>query len=84
MAKEPATLNLNGDFAIFKQGLQLLLVGFVSGPRGLPMHGGSECDDRQYVSLINRATIATLEAAISAPVDPIQFRANIYFDGAPA
>ncbi|HEU0155740.1 MAG TPA: MOSC domain-containing protein [Stellaceae bacterium] len=35
----------------------------------------------QYVSLINRASIAALEAAIGAPVDPIRFRANIYFDG---
>jgi uncharacterized protein YcbX len=38
----------------------------------------------KYVSLINRASIAALEAAIGAPVDPIRFRANIYFDGAPA
>jgi hypothetical protein len=38
----------------------------------------------KYISLINRASIAALEAAIGAPVDPIRFRANIYFDGAPA
>jgi uncharacterized protein len=38
----------------------------------------------QYVSLINRASIAALEAAIGVPVDPIRFRANVYFDGAPA
>ena len=38
----------------------------------------------QYVSLINRASIAALEAAIGAPVDPLRFRANVYFDGAPA
>jgi MOSC domain-containing protein len=38
----------------------------------------------QYVSLINRASIAALEAAVGAPVDPIRFRANLYFDGAPA
>jgi hypothetical protein len=36
----------------------------------------------KYVSLINRASIAALEAAIGVPVDPIRFRANIYFDGA--
>jgi uncharacterized protein YcbX len=35
----------------------------------------------KYVSLINRASIAALEAVIRIPVDPIQFRANIYFDG---
>ena len=38
----------------------------------------------KYVSLINRASIAALEAAIGAPVDPIRFRANVYFDGAAA
>jgi uncharacterized protein YcbX len=38
----------------------------------------------QYVSLINLASIAALEAAIGAPVDPLRFRANVYFDGAPA
>jgi uncharacterized protein YcbX len=38
----------------------------------------------KYVSLINHASIAALEAAIGAPVDPIRFRANVYFDGAPA
>src|SRR5258707_1372456 len=38
----------------------------------------------KYVSLINRASIAALEAAIGVPVDPIRFRANVYFDGAAA
>src|ERR1700756_5636913 len=38
----------------------------------------------KYVSLINRASIAALEAAMGVPVDPIRFRANIYFDGAAA
>ncbi len=38
----------------------------------------------KYVSLINRASIAALEAAMEAPIDPIRFRANVYFDGAPA
>jgi MOSC domain-containing protein len=36
------------------------------------------------VSLINRASIAALEAAMGIPVDPIRFRANIYFGGASA
>jgi hypothetical protein len=35
----------------------------------------------QYVSLINRASLAALEAAMGVPIDPIRFRANIYFDG---
>ena len=38
----------------------------------------------KYVSLINRASIAALEAAMGVPVDPIRFRANVYFDGASA
>jgi uncharacterized protein len=35
----------------------------------------------KYVSLINLASIAALEAAMAAPIDPIRFRANVYFDG---
>jgi uncharacterized protein len=35
----------------------------------------------QYVSLINHASIAALERAMDAAVDPIRFRANVYFDG---
>jgi uncharacterized protein len=38
----------------------------------------------KYVSLINRASIAALEAAMGVPVDPLRFRANVYFDGASA
>ncbi len=38
----------------------------------------------KYVSLINRASIAALEATMGVPVDPIRFRANLYFDGASA
>jgi uncharacterized protein YcbX len=38
----------------------------------------------KYVSLINRASIAALEEAVETPVDPLRFRANIYFDGPPS
>jgi hypothetical protein len=38
----------------------------------------------KYVSLINRASIVALEAAMGVPVDPIRFRANVYFDGGSA
>ena len=38
----------------------------------------------KYVSLISRSSIAALEAAMGVPVDPIRFRANVYFDGASA
>jgi uncharacterized protein YcbX len=35
----------------------------------------------KYVSLINCASIAALEVVMEVPVDPIRFRANVYFDG---
>lgn len=38
----------------------------------------------KYVSLINLASIRDLEGKIGRPVDPIRFRANVYFDGLPA
>jgi uncharacterized protein len=38
----------------------------------------------KYVSLINRASIEALEEAVEMPVDPLRFRANVYFDGSPA
>lgn len=38
----------------------------------------------KYVSLINRGSIAALEEAVETPVDPLRFRANVYFDGPPA
>ena len=38
----------------------------------------------KYVSLINFASIAALEAVVSVPVDPLRFRANFYLDEAPA
>lgn len=38
----------------------------------------------KYLSLINLESIRDFERAISAPVDPIRFRGNIYFDGADA
>jgi len=65
----------------------------VSGPlRVVAAPGHAFADARRrpnattdkYVSLINLASIAALETAMGAPVDPIRFRANVYFDGAPA
>jgi len=38
----------------------------------------------QYVSFINLASIAALEKVTGVPVDPLRFRANVYFSGAPA
>jgi uncharacterized protein len=38
----------------------------------------------KYVSLINLASIRDFAAKIGATVEPIRFRANLYFDGLPA
>ena len=38
----------------------------------------------KYVSLINLNSIRDFENRIGAAVDPIRFRANVYFDGPPA
>jgi uncharacterized protein len=38
----------------------------------------------KYVSLINLASISDFERKIGAAVDPLRFRANVYFDGPPA
>lgn len=69
------------------------LGGAVAGPlRVVEAPGHAFADARpkpnattdKYVSLINLESIRALEAAIGEPVDPIRFRANFYFDGAPA
>jgi uncharacterized protein YcbX len=39
---------------------------------------------RGFVSIINLASVAALENAIGAPVNPLRFRANIYVSGWPA
>ena len=69
------------------------LAGEVEGPlRVVEAPGHSFADARrkpnattdQYVSLINLASIAALEQSVGAPVAPLRFRANLYFDGVPA
>lgn len=37
-----------------------------------------------FVSLVNLASVAEIEKAEGAKVDPLRFRANLYFDGAPS
>ena len=65
----------------------------VSGPlRVVEAPGHAFADARRkpnattdkYVSLINLASIAALESEIGAVVDPLRFRANVYFNGPPA
>jgi hypothetical protein len=38
----------------------------------------------QYVSLINLASVGDLAGKLGATIDPIRFRANVYFNGLPA
>jgi hypothetical protein len=38
----------------------------------------------KVVSIINLASVAAVEAAVGAPVDPLRFRANVYVAGWPA
>jgi len=69
------------------------LAGEIEGPlRVVEAPGHAFADARrkpnattdQYVSLINLASIAALEQSIGAPVAPLRFRANVYFEGVPA
>ncbi len=54
-------------------------------PRVLRAAGHSFSDvARKVVSIINLATVAELERAIGAAVDPLRFRANLYVEGWPA
>jgi uncharacterized protein len=73
--------------------LESFLDGTVEGPlRVVAAPGHAFADARRkpnattdkYVSLINRASIRALEDVVGAAVDPLRFRANVYFDGVPA
>lgn len=66
------------------------LAGAVEGPvRIVEAPGHAFADARpkpnastdKYVSLINLASIAALEEKLDTPVDPLRFRANVYFEG---
>jgi len=39
---------------------------------------------KKVVSIVNLASVATLETAVGAPVNPLRFRANLYVTGWPA
>ena len=54
-------------------------------PRLIEAPGHMFSDVRiKCVSLINLASVIDLERVMRAPVDPLRFRANLYFEGAPA
>ncbi|MGZ5811872.1 MAG: MOSC domain-containing protein [Xanthobacteraceae bacterium] len=56
------------------------------GPPKILQGGNHSFSDvaRKVVSVINLASVAQLENAIGAPVDPLRFRGNIYVSGWPA
>ncbi len=65
----------------------------LDGPPRLVEAGGHNFTDARqkpnattykYVSMVNLESIAELERAMGRPVNPMRFRANVYFDGAPA
>lgn len=43
--------------------------------------GSTTC---KYISLVNLASVRDVERVAKTLVDPVRFRANVYFDGAPA
>ncbi len=54
-------------------------------PRFVTADGHSFSDHAEKgVSLINLASLAALERAMGRSLDPLRFRANLYFSGAPA
>jgi hypothetical protein len=54
-------------------------------PRLLEAPGHMFSDVREKcLSLINLASVTDLERVVGAAVDPLRFRANLYFEGAPA
>lgn len=73
-----------------RQTIEQLFSRFMAGdlrgpPKILHAPGHSFSDvARKVVSIINLASLAALEEAIGAPVDPGRFRANFYVDGWPA
>jgi uncharacterized protein len=48
-----------------------------------PNHSFSDVA-KKVVSIVNLASVAAVEAAVGAPIDPLRFRANLYVDGWPA
>ena len=71
--------------------LQTFLSGFVQGTgRSNPKIVESQKDgaftdqSENLVSLINVASVKDIERVARLPVDPMRFRGNIYFEGAPA
>ena len=58
----------------------------LSGPPKVLQADGHSFSDvaAKVVSIINLASVAAIENAVSAPVDPLRFRGNVYVSGWPA
>lgn len=73
-----------------RQSIAAALTGYLGAeargtPRFVSAPGHAFADDRhQGVTLINLASIAALEQAAGVRLDPLRFRANVYFSGLPA
>jgi MOSC domain-containing protein len=61
-------------------------VGELRGPPKVLAGGGHSFSDvaQKVVSIINLASVAAVENAIGAPVNPLRFRGNLYVQGWPA
>ncbi|MEZ5925962.1 MAG: MOSC domain-containing protein [Hyphomicrobiaceae bacterium] len=71
---------------MIEQFLAAYLKGDLRGPPRIvaaPGHSFSDMDEK-CVHLVNLATVREIERSLGKPIDPLRFRANIYFDGAPA
>lgn len=58
----------------------------LNGPPKVLSGGGHSFSDvaQKVVSIINLASVAAIEGAVGAPVDPLRFRGNVYVAGWPA
>ena len=58
----------------------------LNGPPKVLFGGGHSFSDigQKVVSIINLASVAAIEGAVGAPVDPLRFRGNVYVAGWPA
>lgn len=71
---------------MIEQFLSAYLKGDLRGPPRIvaaPGHSFSDVDAK-CVHLVNLATVREIERTLGKPIDPLRFRANVYFDGVPA
>jgi MOSC domain-containing protein len=72
--------------AAIEQFIAIRFAGQIKGPPKVLTSPGHSFSDvaRKVVSIINLASVASLETVIGAPVHPLRFRANLYGQGWPA